>query len=146
MQDRYYWTQIFPPGDNLKVKHSYVPGAGGSVATIFATKASRGTPEGRRAAARYCVDARFLAAVDKAVSAKGDFSLPDRRIDYVLTTGGNWAKPIGEFRLVVDKGQPSNIVSFCEAGVRKISPIQFEVRYRNWRPTKDLHVVIVEPR
>ena len=115
--------------------------------TAFAVKALRDTEEGRLAKARYCSDAAFFAAIDKRIGAPDrDPGLPDWRVDYVLTTGANWAMPIGDFRLVVDKGRPSNLVSFCAAGVRKISPTQFEVRHRNWRPTQDLHVGIVEPR
>ena len=72
--------------------------------------------------------------------------MPDKRADYVLTTGANWARPIGSFRLVVDKGKPANLVSFCADGVKKIGPTQYEVRHTNWRPTRDLHVLIIEPR
>ena len=48
------------------------------------------------------------------------------------------------FRLVVDKGKPDNLVSFCMDGVRKISPTQFEVRKTNFEPRRDLPVLIVE--
>lgn len=147
VQDRYYWTQTFPAGRDLKIEHGYVPGAGASVTTTFAVKALRATEEGRLAKARYCPDAAFFAAIDKRIGAPDrDPGLPDWRIDYVLTTGANWAMSIGDFRLVVDKGRPGNLVSFCATGVRKISPTQFEVRHRNWRPAQDLHVIIVEPR
>ena len=63
----------------------------------------------------------------------------------MLTTGANWRSPIGTFRLVVDKGKPGNLVSFCEIGVKKISPTRYEVRHTNWRPTRDLHVLIIQP-
>ena len=63
----------------------------------------------------------------------------------VLTTGANWRSPIGEFRLVVDKGRPENLVSFCGQGVRKISPTRFETIRTNWRPDRDLKVLIVAP-
>lgn len=43
----------------------------------------------------------------------------------ILVTGGNWKKPIGDFRLVVDKGKPATLVSFCGEGVRKIGPTRF---------------------
>ena len=106
----------------------------------------RNTEDGRWAKARYCTDAAFIAALDRLnKNPRNEAGLPDRRIEYVLTTGANWAKPIGDFRLVVDKGKPGNLVSFCETGIRKISPTQFEVRHRNWRPTRDLNVLIVEP-
>jgi len=144
VQDKYWWRQRFPAGRDLIVEHRYVPGAGGSVQNLLASEFRRSDDPDRRAMiARYCIDQAFLAAV--ARSAKPDSALPDRWIDYILTTGANWAKPIGSFRLVVDKGKPGNLVSFCETGVKKTGPTQYEVRHRNWRPTRDLHVLIIEP-
>lgn len=146
VQDRYWWKQLFPAARNLKVEHSYIPGAGGSVSTVLAYRELRGTEDGQRVKALYCADSAFIAALDRLKrDPRNDPGIPDRRIDYVLTTGANWARPIGDFRLVVDKGKPRNLVSFCETGIRKISPTQFEVRHRNWRPTRDLNVLIVEP-
>jgi hypothetical protein len=69
--------------------------------------------------------------------------LSETWVDYILTTGANWAEPIGEFRLVVDKGSSNNLVSFCGEGVRKISPTRFEIRRRNYTPTSDLSVLIL---
>jgi hypothetical protein len=71
--------------------------------------------------------------------------LPEQRIAYILKTGANWRAPIGDFRLVVDKGDARNIVSFCATGTRKISPTRFEVRRSNWRPDRDLDILIVRP-
>jgi Domain of unknown function (DUF4424) len=45
----------------------------------------------------------------------------------------------------VDKGSPDNIVSFCGSGVRKISATQFEMRRTNWRPDRDVRVLILSP-
>jgi hypothetical protein len=94
------------------------------------------------------MDSDFIAAVDKRSSKNEQIGpeMPDTRIDYILTTGANWAHGIGDFRLVVDKGKPGNLVSFCADGVKKIGPTQFEVRHSNWRPTSDLHVLIIEPK
>jgi hypothetical protein len=47
---------------------------------------------------------------------------------------------------VVDKGAAANLVSFCGEGVRKIGPTRFEVRRKNWRPDRDLRILIVEAR
>ena len=74
----------------------------------------------------YCVDPAFLAGLDRL--RRRSPATPEQRIGYVLTTGGNWRSPIGDFRLVVDKGAPANLVSFCGEGVRKISPTRFEMR------------------
>jgi hypothetical protein len=148
VKDKYWWTQRFPAGRDLVVDHRYVPGVGGSVESSLAFKSMRGTADFRQMAALYCADDTFIAAVDRA--ARKDQTdgpgMPDKWIDYILTTGANWASPIGSFRLVVDKGKPGNLVSFCEDGVKKIGPTQFEVRRSNWRPTRDLHVLIIEPR
>jgi hypothetical protein len=70
--------------------------------------------------------------------------LGDYYLGYILTTAGNWRSPIGDFRLVVDKGRASNIVAFCETGVRRLNATQFEVRHRNWRPTRNLDILIAQ--
>ena len=148
VKDSYYWSQRFPAGRDLAVDHRYFPGTGGSVESALAFKTMRSTVEVRRMAALYCVDDEFLAAVDR-LSRRDQMQgpgMPDKWIDYILTTGANWRSPIGSFRLVIDKGRPGNLVTFCEEGVKKISPTQFEVRRTNWRPTRDLHVLIIEPR
>jgi len=147
LRETWYWDQTFPAGRDLHVEHSYAPGTGGSVGTMLASRQARREPEGRRMIADYCVDADFLAAIDRrAAATRAEFAtLPEKRIHYVLTTGANWAAPIGRFRLVVDKGAPDNLVSFCADGLRKMSPTRFELVKTNWRPERDLKVLIVEP-
>ena len=133
-------------GRDLIVDHDYRPGAGSSVGTGLAMPDYRNTADGRREAATFCATPDFAASLDRLRRAGGEGAeLPDYRIGYILRTGANWRSPIGDFRLVVDKGSPRNLVSFCEEGVRRISPTQFEVRHRNWRPTRDLNVLIVQP-
>jgi hypothetical protein len=148
VQDKYWWRQSFPAGRDLNVQHRYVPGAGGSSESPIAFKQFRDTEDAKWAIDRYCIDQAFIAAVDRDSSSdqmRGP-GMPDRRIDYILTTGSNWRSPIGTFRLVVDKGKPGNLVSFCANGVKKISPTQFEVIHRDWRPTGDLYVLVIEPQ
>jgi hypothetical protein len=146
VRDTWYWQQVFPAGRDLIVDHRYRPGAGSSNGTPLAFPDYRRSADGRAEAALYCADADFLASLDRRTRAVGEGAeLADFRVDYILTTGANWRSPIGDFRLVVDKGDPRNLVSFCETGVRRISATQFEVRHRNWRPTRDLHVLIVQP-
>jgi hypothetical protein len=145
--ETWYWEQVFPAGRDLRVEHDYRPGTGGSVGTALAEPDFRRSPEGRQMIARYCADATFLAGIDRLRrAATPEYPiLPEQRVSYILTTGANWRAPIGDFRLVVDKGAPENLLSFCGEGVRKISPTQFEIRRSHWRPDKDLHVLIVAP-
>lgn len=147
VEDKYWWRQTFPAGREVRIDHRYVPGAGGSVEAFIAFPEYLNTPESKATIAKYCVDQATIAAVDKRRNKGLEGPLmPQRTVEYILTTGANWAKPIGDFRLVVDKGKPGNLVSFCGEGVTKISPTQFEMRKRNWRPTRDLEVLILEPR
>lgn len=148
VKDKYWWTQRFLAGRDLIVDHRYKPGTGGSVESPIAFKQFRNTEDTKAEISRYCIDEEFIAAIDR-LSRRDQTEgpgMPDRRVDYVLTTGANWRSPIGSFRLVVDKGKPGNLVSFCESGVKKIGPTQYEVRHSNWRPARDLYVLIVEPR
>ena len=148
VKETWYWEQVFPAGRDLVVEHSYAPGIGGSVGSSLAIPDFRDAPDGRAYMEEYCVDRAFVAAIDRMVersTPERPALLRDTWIRYILTTGANWRSPIGEFRLVVDKGRPENIVSFCGSGVRRISPTQFEMRRRNWRPDRDLAVLIVEP-
>ena len=144
LKESWYWQQVFPAGRDLVVEHSYVPGTGGSVDAALGYPEFRASAEGRAMIRDYCVDRAFLAGLDRLRRRGG--ATPEQRVGYILTTGGNWRSPIGDFRLVVDKGAPSNLVSFCGEGVRKISPTRFEVRHRNWRPDRDLNILIVRPR
>ena len=114
-----------------------MPGVGGTAGVPLASLDYRNGENGRRERADYCVDNDFLAALDRMTQRAqraGNGYPMEQRVRYILTTGGNWRAPIGDFRLVVDKGRADAIVSFCGEGVRRISPTRFEVRHRNWRP------------
>jgi hypothetical protein len=147
VRETWYWSQLFPAGRDLHVEHGYVPGTGASVGTMLVDRKARAGPDGRRMIADYCLDSDFLAAVDRrsAATGAGFPIMPEKRIGYVLTTGANWRSPIGRFRLVVDKGSADNLIGFCGTGVRKISPTRFEMVMTNWRPSRDLKVLILEP-
>ena len=69
----------------------------------------------------------------------------ESRIAYILSTGANWRAPIGDFRLVVDKGRADNLISFCATDVHKIGSTRFEVHKTNYRPEQDLNILILTP-
>jgi len=147
IKETWHWVQTFPPGQNLVVEHRYQPGLGGTVGTGLASPNVRESDYEREVIARYCVDDDLLATIQRRAARNQDHwvNLAEDWLSYILVTGANWRSPIGDFRLVVDKGEPSTLVSFCGEGVRRISPTQFEVRHRNWRPTRDLHVLFLHP-
>lgn len=138
--------QTFPAGRTIEVTHRYVPMAGGSVGGTLEKQYRKEYGEHAR---HYCADAPFLAAFDKKIAARKK-AYPDWLpysevwLSYVLSSGRNWAGPIKQFRLVVDKGRPENMVSFCMTGVKKISPTQFEVRKTDFEPKGDLDILLIE--
>ena len=141
LKTTHYWTQVFPAGRELDVRHQYTPATGGSSGSVFGDPMMAGSEHHDEQATRYCTDDAFHAGA-RRLRSRGLY-LSETWVDYILTTGANWAEPIGDFRLVVDKGSSRNLVSFCGEGVRKISPTRFEIRRRNYTPTSDLSVLIL---
>jgi hypothetical protein len=142
----FYWEQTFPAGKETIVQHQYKPSVGSSVQTNL------GSPDAAKQSwyadylHKYCIDKDFLATIERLRKAnKSEFGPPysEQRIDYILKTAANWSGPIKDFDLVVDKGDPANLLSFCGGGVKKISPTQFEVRKSDFTPKGDLSVLIL---
>jgi hypothetical protein len=144
----WFWQQTFPANSELRVQHKYKPATGDSAVTTLGDPSLEAEPWIIEYKQKFCIDRDFLNTIKRArATSKMDYGSPfsEQRISYILKTGANWAGPIADFRLVVDKGDPKNIVSFCGKGVKKISPTQFEVRYKNYTPQKDLHLLILRP-
>ena len=94
---------------------------------------------------KYCLDKEFYTAVERTRrEARSQYGALARRIEYILKTGANWSGPIKEFRLVIDKGDASSLVSFCGDGIKKISPTQFEMKKTDFTPDSDLSVLILK--
>lgn len=147
--------QTFPAGKTVMVEHSYKPIAGGSVGGALTAEYRKDPGMGfKDYAAAYCIDKSFLAGFDKRyaankkkAAARGNeygVAYVEHWLDYVLKSGANWKGPIKDFRLVVDKEKPDNLLSFCMTGVKKISPTRFEVRKTNFEPTQDIKILIAE--
>ncbi len=141
--------QTFEPNSKVEVRHEYVPLVGGSAgSTLYPEYRDGEDSYFDELQARYCIDDAFLAGIDRKL---GDRTLPTENLvymsetwlAYVLSSGANWDGPIRDFRLVLDKGSPDDLVSFCMDGVRKIGPTQFEVRKTDFEPTRDLDVLIL---
>lgn len=127
LKTTYFWRQTFPAGREIVVEHSYSPSVGESAGTEWGSAYFAKQPEYAARRAHYCVDDDFLASVKKATRpADAEAPFTEQRIEYILSSGANWKAPIGTFRMVVDKGAPANLVSFCAKGVKKISPTEFE--------------------
>ncbi len=142
----YYWNQTFPAETEVFVEHEYRPSVGGSANPMIGLEEVGAKVDGG-VKQRYCIDDRFVAAVRRARKRLNPSTgyLSEHRLEYILTTGANWAGPIGKFRLVVDKEAPENLVSFCASNVKKISPTRFEVQKTNYWPEQQLDVLLLRP-
>ena len=141
-------TQVFPAGKTVSVQHRYKPLAGGSVGGGLSMPYREEDEWAREKTKRYCVEDGWYKSLDAGVAKRKTEAFPSPYseiwLGYVLKSGANWKGPIKYFRLVIDKGKADSMVSFCGDGVKKISPTQFEVRKKNFEPTQDLNVLIVD--
>ncbi|MFN4212118.1 MAG: DUF4424 domain-containing protein [Devosia sp.] len=144
----YTWEGDFPAGETVTVEHRYKPSVGGTVGVSFLSEPYEDYDPAKEYADKYCTDEPFLAAVRKTLTNPDEpWSAPffESWISYILTTGGNWGgNGIGKFRLVVDKGSPDNLVSFCGEGVKKIGPTTFEMVKTDFWPQRELEILILE--
>jgi hypothetical protein len=139
--------QIFKAGATVKVQHRYKPLAGGSVGGGLSPE-YRNQDWAKQNIAKFCIENDWFKSFDKQlpkhVSEQNSTGYNEIWLGYVLKSGANWKGPIKDFRLVVDKGKADSMVSFCAEGVKKISPTQFEVRKKDFEPTQDVNVLIVD--
>lgn len=143
----FYWEQLFPARTETVIEHRYKPSVGETAGTALGSRNVEREDWFKAYERKYCLDRSFQAAVTRArQAAPDDHAAPftEERIDYILKTGANWSGPIGEFRLVVDKGHPDNLISLCGHGIKKISPTQFEMVRKNFRPEGNLSVLILK--
>jgi hypothetical protein len=140
--------QTFPPGNPVTVEHRYRTSVGMSFDSVLRQGLRQKKAldsEVQRYKANYCIADDFLKSLDKLAGADeaNKAKILERRISYVLKTGANWAGPIKDFHLVVDKGQPDRLVSFCGDGIKKISQTAFEVRAKDFTPTQNLNIILL---
>jgi hypothetical protein len=139
---QFYWTQHFPAGAAVEIRHRYRPIVGGSGIYPNGDAASSIRP--------YCGGPGALDAIRKLQrSLHGDGSddrpvLAERRIDYILRTANNWAGPIRDFRLSVIAGAAEDIVLTCMPGLTQVSPTRYELARHDFRPASDLHVLLLQ--
>jgi hypothetical protein len=140
--------QEFPPGRPVTVEHRYRTSLGVSFDTVLrkAVRESKGMQqEFARYRSEFCVDDALLKGIDKLAgdAPENTAKLREQRISYILKTGANWSGPIKDFRMVIDKGRADRLTSFCADNVRKLSPTTFEMRAKDFTPSRDMKILII---
>jgi hypothetical protein len=90
------------------------------------------------------------AATAKAIAAQqasftggaDDIAVFQREVQYVLKTANNWNGPIGKFHLTVKLDSADEVMSTCFVGLKQTSATTFEATRMNFRPLKDLDVMV----
>lgn len=150
LRSTYSWEAHFEPNETVEVVHTYTPSVGGTVAVTFLSPPDE---YGDRAAdykRKYCTDDSLIKSVKKTLASPDEYySAPfyESWISYIWSTGNNWAGPIEDFTLTIDKGDAKNLVSFCWDGdVKKIGPTTFQMTAKDWYPPWDheLDILILD--
>ena len=140
--------QTFPADKPVSVEHAYRPSVGGSSDTIL-RKALRQNKamakELERYRREYCVTDEFLQQLDKIAggSQANDAMIQERRISYVLKTGANWAAPIKNFRLLIDRGGSNHLVSYCAGKLNPSSKPSLDISAEDFTPDRDIKLLFV---
>jgi hypothetical protein len=140
--------QTFPPGRPVAVEHRYKTSVGVSIDTILRKPMRQNkamAAEVERYRKDYCITDKFLTDLDKVAGTaeSNTAKVQERRINYILKTGANWAGPIKDFKLAVDAQKPNRLISFCAPNVKLASPTAVEVLAKDFTPDKDLKILIV---
>jgi hypothetical protein len=148
----FHWSQTFPAGKQVAVRHRYRPAYGSFYAFPATPESSRGTLD--PSDAEWCPDKNFSAAEERLfrrqreVAAKENDkdhqSVSYENVQYVLKTGANWHGPIGRFELQIDKGG-ADLISTCPIpGLRlQRAPYGFNAVASDYTPTSDLDILFV---
>jgi hypothetical protein len=140
--------QTFPPDRKVIVEHQYRPSVGTSSDTILRRilRSNKSlSAEVQRYRKDYCVSDAFLAELDRR-AGNGPLNasmIQERRINYVLKTGANWAGPIRSFKLTIDPGNGDRLVSFCAGRLKPTAPNALEFTADDFKPDDDLKILIV---
>lgn len=156
----FHWSQTFPAGRQISVRHRYRPVHGNSYAPVDTKEQSgRRTKADQSLGGQWCFDQDYNAAelrlfarqFEDAAKARDkltrDYRVWYDNVQYVLKTGANWRGPIGRFELQIDKGG-AELVSTCPIpGLRlQRAPYGFNAVANDYTPTSDLDILFVSRR
>ena len=142
IREHWQWLQVFPAGRDLVVEHSYAPGLAGSINVGMSSDAIRNSEYGQEQIRRFCLDDSYLAGMDRLGGGDAMHSVAETMLTFTFAGAPS---PIGDFRLVVDRGEAGNAVGFCGEAVQAIGPTQVEMRRTNWQPQGEIQFIFLAP-
>lgn len=142
----YYWEQKFPPKIPVRVVHEYAPFVGtGSGRVTFDSQNSWGQDIKKK----YCMTKGTIRKADEIRQRTAYWNgggLAYQEVNYVLTTGANWAGPIKDFTLVLKKQNSFSTASLCfEGNFKKANEFTLISNLKNFVPKQDLQIIFLFP-
>jgi hypothetical protein len=133
VQVNYIWKQKFPANKVVRVHHAYRP--------FYSGGPGESDVENKEFAKAYCADKDFYGAYRKSATRNGTPYMTPAKVSYILKTGNTWKRGIEDFTLNVIKRDPAELISLCFPGsFKKIDPLTYQVRAKNFQPTQDLDI------
>ncbi len=125
----FFWTQTFPSRKELHIKHTYNAGP----FKRFVTEHE----------AEWCTDDAYKAAFSK-LPKYNDPYMDGEAVRYILKTGANWADPIGDFTLKLDKAGTA-LLSTCPIPGLSLQRQgdMFTAHATYYTPSTDLNILFV---
>ncbi|KTD07886.1 DUF4424 family protein [Legionella jamestowniensis] len=141
----YTWEQIFPAKKTMIIEHEYQPIIGATAGTNIGAPYAIGEQWYKDFIKKYCVNDSLQKRF--ARNMKGGMApYTERRLAYILTTGANWAGPIHQFTLTIDKGNKKNLISFCgKDKAKEISDTELQIKEKNFIPKRNLYLLFLIP-
>jgi hypothetical protein len=126
----FYWTQTFPARKDVSIRHTYNAGPFRSLVTDQQEE--------------WCTDDSYKAAFRKLPGKVEGRYLNGEAVRYVLKTGANWAGPIGDFTLKLDKAGTALLSTCPIPGLSlKRQGNLFIAHAENFAPRADLNILFV---
>ena len=141
VEKRYHWTQTFPAGSTVHIRHEYSPVDGAQlIPTDLLAPGHKVEPDEKYAVEDMTSMCPSPAAM-QALGAKKNGIVVANWVDFILTTANSWKQPIEDFTLIVERTDPKDTVSFCWDGpVTKLDANRFQAHTVNLVPSKELHI------
>jgi len=148
----YSWEQVFPPNAIVRVAHEYVPFTGSinglySFSDVSSFKEDKG---GEGLVKDFCITDGTIRAgknIQEHITT-GAFKIPieglrRETVNYILTTGANWAGPIKDFTLNLKKESKNEIVSLCfdDGQFKKSDALTVSSHINNFLPKNDISAI-----
>lgn len=146
----YSWEQVFPPNSLVRVEHEYIPFSGWINGLYSFNDESGFKNRNQDFVKDFCISDGTIQ-VGKNIQARittGTLKIPLEglaleKINYILTTGANWAGPIKDFTLNLKKASKNEIVSLCfdEGHFKKSGELTISSHIKNFVPKSDISAI-----